>query len=217
MTNQTTRKVRVASLTLTETISLTHQNATIIADEIISPKSGTLSTRTSNTVGTLTLTNGHGITSNTTDLMLSWLDEDTGRRQVIQVTVGTVSGTSVPITKTRGPVSLPPAATPVTLAPGHTYSTANLVFKQLFITCSCDMLFECLNDDDEAISSNLVKGNRIFRWDSLDGSEASALIDQPITANDFVHTIPNVRVYNLDTYNAVIPNFKFIVCGEAQT
>ncbi len=68
---------------------------------------GTLSTRTSDTVGTLTLAADHGIeTADTIDIYWS------GGAQY-DVTVGTVSGTSVPITGGTGP-ALPAQATAVT-------------------------------------------------------------------------------------------------------
>jgi hypothetical protein len=216
MQNQTTRRIRVAGITLSESITHTHSNARVIADTVAVPKTGTLSTRTNNTTGTLTLSSGHGIASNTADLMMSWIDPTTLRRKVIQVSAGTVAGVSVPITKTRGPLEMPPQNTAVTIARGVTYSTANIAMQQLFITCSCDMLFESLNSENEAISSNLVRGNRIFRWSSNDGSEVTAIADQPTTANDFVNDIPYIRVYNLDTYVAVAPNFTIVVCGVSE-
>lgn len=70
-------------------------------------KSGTLSTRTDNDTGTLTLASGHGITTGAT-IDLYW---DGGRRY--NVTVGTVSGTSVPIDLGAGD-NLPAQGTAVT-------------------------------------------------------------------------------------------------------
>lgn len=72
-------------------------------------KAGTLTTRSSDTAGTLTLGVSHGVaTSDVVDLY--W---DGGRRY--GVTVGTVSGTSVPISGGSGDV-LPAADTAVTCA-----------------------------------------------------------------------------------------------------
>lgn len=74
-------------------------------------KAGTLSTRTDNTSGTLTLTAGHGIaTGNTIDLY--WTENGiAGKRR--NVTVGTVAGTSVPISGGAGD-NLPSQTTAVT-------------------------------------------------------------------------------------------------------
>jgi hypothetical protein len=72
-------------------------------------KAGTLTTRTDNAAGTLTLGTGHGVaTGNTIDLY--W---DGGRRY--NVTVGTVSGNSVPISGGAGD-NLPSLSTAITAA-----------------------------------------------------------------------------------------------------
>jgi hypothetical protein len=76
--------------------------------EVVCPasKAGTLSTRTGDTEGTLTLGSGHGITTGQV-IDLYWTGGS--RRNVI---VGTVSGTSVPITAGSGD-NLPLQATAV--------------------------------------------------------------------------------------------------------
>lgn len=69
---------------------------------------GTLTTRTDNDTGTLTLSSGHGVmTGNTVDVF--WNDHANSR---LGMTVGTVSGTSVPIDGGTGD-NLPAAATAV--------------------------------------------------------------------------------------------------------
>lgn len=70
-------------------------------------KSGSLTTRTNNSDGTLTMSTGHGITTGAR-LDLYWA---TGSRRGI--TVGTVSGNSVPISSGTGD-NLPTAATAIT-------------------------------------------------------------------------------------------------------
>ncbi|MBK9128182.1 MAG: hypothetical protein IPM13_10320 [Phycisphaerales bacterium] len=72
-------------------------------------KRGTLTTRTSDTAGTLTMESGHGIATGNT-IHVYW---DGGKR--IGVTVGTVSGTSVPISGGSGD-NLPDASTPMYVA-----------------------------------------------------------------------------------------------------
>jgi hypothetical protein len=82
--------------------------ATVTPDTTVGPaKTGTLTTRTSDTVGTLTMTAGHGIaTGNRIDLFWSG-----GHRR--GVVVGTVATNSVPITGGSGDV-LPAATTAIT-------------------------------------------------------------------------------------------------------
>jgi hypothetical protein len=69
---------------------------------------GTLSTRTDDDTGTLTMSGGHGIETGDT-IVLQW---DGGARYSVEV--GTVAGNSVPIDNGRGDV-LPDAMTPVTV------------------------------------------------------------------------------------------------------
>jgi len=70
-------------------------------------KSGTLTTRTDNTTGTLTMAPGHGFsTGNTISLFFA------GGSQT-NVTLGTVSGNSVPFSGGSG-TNLPAATTPIT-------------------------------------------------------------------------------------------------------
>lgn len=77
-------------------------------DAIAAAKTGTLTTRTSDTAGTLTMSGGHGITDG--DIIdIYW---STG--QAVHCTVGTVSGNSVPFTLANGDV-LPLANTAVTV------------------------------------------------------------------------------------------------------
>lgn len=76
---------------------------------VAAAQSGTLSTRTNNTDGTLTLGTGHGITTGA-KIDLYWA---TGRRY--NVTVGTVATNSVPISSGSGD-NLPLATTAVTAA-----------------------------------------------------------------------------------------------------
>lgn len=74
-------------------------------------KTGTLTTRTDNVSGTLTMTAGHGITTGQT-LFVFWTDAD-GFVQHQRVTVGTVATNSVPIASGVG-TNLPIATTAIT-------------------------------------------------------------------------------------------------------
>jgi hypothetical protein len=89
-----------AQVTLTDNLSV------VVQESVLAAQPGVLTTHTDSTHGTLTMTNsGHGIiTGQRIDLY--WA---TG--QTFNVTVGTVSGTSVPITLSTG--TLPIATTPI--------------------------------------------------------------------------------------------------------
>jgi len=92
-----------------QTMPVTRTNSGTIAleDTLNTAKAGTLSTRTDNNTGTLTLGSGHGITDGQIiDVFWSGGVQRT-------VTVGTVSGTSVPIDGGIGD-NLPTATTAIT-------------------------------------------------------------------------------------------------------
>jgi hypothetical protein len=89
----------------------------ILKDPVLNAaKTGVLTTRTSNSVGTLTMDPGHGIvTADRLDLF--WADPllADGVGQRYGCVVGTVAGNSVPLTGGAGD-NLPLAATPITAA-----------------------------------------------------------------------------------------------------
>jgi len=88
-------------------IQRTNSGTIALEDTLNTAKAGTLSTRTDNNTGTLTLESGHGITDGQIiDVYWSGGVQRT-------VTVGTVSGTSVPIDGGIGD-NLPTAATEIT-------------------------------------------------------------------------------------------------------
>ena len=88
-------------------ITRTNSGAIGLEETVAATKTGTLSTRTDNTTGTLTMTGGHGLTTgNTIDLY--WVG---GVRY--GVTVGTVATNSVPISAGAGD-NLPTATTAIT-------------------------------------------------------------------------------------------------------
>ncbi len=93
-----------------QTLPVTRTNSGAIAleDTLNTAKAGTLTTRTDNNTGTITLGSGHGITTGQiVDVFWSGGVQRT-------VTVGTVSGTSVPIDGGIGD-NLPTATTAVTV------------------------------------------------------------------------------------------------------
>lgn len=91
----------------TQPIARTNSGAIALEDTLNTAKAGTLSTRTDNNTGTLTLGSGHGITDGQIiDIYWSGGVQRT-------VTVGTVSGTSVPIDGGIGD-NLPIATTAIT-------------------------------------------------------------------------------------------------------
>ena len=95
-------------VTIQRTIQRSVEGASAREISLPAAKAGTLSTRTSTSVGTLTLSPGHGITTGMT-VDLYWTG---GNRYT--VTVGTVSGDSVPFSLGAG-FDLPVQGTAVTI------------------------------------------------------------------------------------------------------
>lgn len=92
---------------LNYTTTATGNNSVDSNPSVPAAKSGTLTTRTDNTTGTLTMAPGHGFnTGNTISLFFA------GGSQT-NVTLGTVSGNSVPFSGGTG-TALPPATTAIT-------------------------------------------------------------------------------------------------------
>lgn len=89
-------------------ISVTDNLVIVVQESVPAAQPASLTTRTDNTHGTLTMTNsGHGIITG------QRIDIQWAAGQTYNVTVGTVSGTSVPITLSTG--TLPAAATAITV------------------------------------------------------------------------------------------------------
>lgn len=96
-----------ANQTVLQNTTITSRNLIQFSDELDAAKTGTLTTRTTATAGTLTMTTGHGITT-AAKIDLYW---DGGSRR--SVVVGSVSVNSVPISGGSGD-ALPAASTAIT-------------------------------------------------------------------------------------------------------
>jgi len=119
-----------------------------IAQETVleAAKAGTLSTRTNDTDGTLTLGAGHGITDSEV-ICIFWTDDDGVLQCAYGATVGTVAGTSVPFTGAAGTV---------------------LPAQDSEITCQVETPLDCDFDGDlvEMICANAVRNGMIRFLDS---------------------------------------------------
>lgn len=103
-----TRTASVLGRSFTQDLSVSADNGVVVEPSLAAAKDGALTTRTDDDTGTLTMDSaGHGIASNTV-VDLYWSG---GKR--VNMTVGTVSGTSVPIDAGTGDV-LPAVNTDIT-------------------------------------------------------------------------------------------------------
>lgn len=96
--------VSAGGITIQGAVTRTEEGA-VPSQEIslAAAKAGTLSTRTSDTAGTLTLGAGHGIVDSD-DIDIGWVDANGDFQCCYNATVGVVAGTSVPFTGASGTV-----------------------------------------------------------------------------------------------------------------
>lgn len=108
------KKVTIHGSPHTERLTVTADNQGTISPTLAAAKTGTLSTRTDNDTGTITGQASHGVTTGAR-LDIYWFNADgsvAGSRR--GVTVGTVSGNSIPIDSGAGD-NLPIATTALTI------------------------------------------------------------------------------------------------------
>lgn len=160
------------------------------------PASGTLTTRTSNTAGTLTLQTGHGIIT-AARMDLYWIDAMTGLTAVrYGCTVGTVSGNSVPFTVGAG-TNLPAANFAVTavVPTQETFPAVYSALVGLFVTCvkPCQAIF--LDGSNAVVAAILTQGSALrdgYVWESTNG------VTNPFGTS----TVATVWMSHSDTANA---------------
>lgn len=148
-------------------------------------KAGTLTTRTDNETGSLTLGSGHGITTGQI-IDLFWSG---GARYGI--TVGTVSGTTVPIGADNAGSgdNLPTAATAIVASP-RTLISADVDGDNL-VALACQMLFASRSETAQShasfqdASSDIIapidlEANSVRFYD-VEGGDANPFTGDPIT------------------------------------
>lgn len=150
-------------------------------------KAGTLSTRTDNETGTLTLGSGHGITTGAT-IDLFW---DGGARYTI--TVGTVSGTSVPIGADNAGTgdNLPTQATAIVASTRTSFAVpitcdeVDLIAVELAYDATADFNkgFARFDrpDDPGTFTDVLLTGNVPRVWDKVAGNGGDWINDPVAT------------------------------------
>lgn len=110
-----TKNLQAGGKTVAERQTIAAGQGILRVESVPAAKAGTLSTRTDNTTGTLTLGASHGVTTGAR-IDLYWTG---GKRR--GVTVGTVSGTSVPISGGTGD-NLPSQASTIQAAVAQEYA-----------------------------------------------------------------------------------------------
>jgi len=127
-------------------------------------QAGTLSTRTSDTAGTLTLETGHGVTTGSR-IDLYW---DGGT--AYGITVGTVSGNSVPFTGASGDVL--PSATTVIIAGKCNEAVFNVVgdnMEALLLSTSTSSGYAVIADGSGNLHASYITPSTPYMWYSASG------------------------------------------------
>jgi hypothetical protein len=186
------------TITRSESAGIPPQEKSLAA--LSSNRTGTLSTRTSDTAGTLTLQTSHGITDGDT-IDIFWTDADGVLRCAYGATVGTVSGNDVPFTGATAGTVLPAqdyevsAAIPTALDVDFDGDNDALLAAQLYYSGAASpvgghVLFE--DSGDAALFEFCFQGAEPFLWFTENG------FTNPITGNP----VDQVHVSNADTANA---------------
>lgn len=151
--------INISSNTTLEDSGLINESVILAAGD-----EGTLSTRTNDTEGTLTLSTGHGISTGQ-KINLYWAG---GRRY--NVTVGTVSVNSVPISLGAGD-NLPTQTTAVTASLATTVNLDVIGDDVSIIAVHSEQAGDVtfFNSSDEVIANISLSANYAFIWNENNG------------------------------------------------
>lgn len=161
-----------------------NQNRSVPADGevgkdpiLAAAKTGALTTRTSSSVGTLTMDTGHSIaTGNRLDLY--WVKTDGSRGYRYGITVGTVATNSVPITGGSGD-DLPDDETTITaMVPRlETFPVLTAAMQLLCVGCEVPMIAIFIDGSAAVVLAVTVDGtNDSYIWD-VNGEIANPFAD----------------------------------------
>ncbi len=152
-------------------------------EKALSPaKFGTLSTRTSDTAGTLTLSAGHGITTGQT-IDIFWTDANGVLKCAYGATVGTVAGNEVPFTGAAGEV-LPAQDTAITTqVPTELDCDFDgdkaVLLAAMMKTCGGHVCF--VDSADAVLKAQTLEANEPFVW-WKNGPFAAPVTGNPVDA-----------------------------------
>jgi hypothetical protein len=164
-----TRSASVIGKTIRKIVSAEDTGYVVQDPTLAAAKTGTLTTRTDNNTGTLTMAPGHGITTGQR-LDVYWTDPTTGLAMCqYGVTAGTVATNSVPIDLGVGD-NLPLVNTAVTVMVPTNYpftvTAANL--SSLLVGCASRAMVVFMSSVPAVVKACLVDQDRGYLWDDSD-------------------------------------------------
>lgn len=171
MAARLTSNMSIAGKSFPRSVNLTGE-ATIAREVTLGvAKTGSLTTRTDNTTGTLTMAGGHGITT-AAKIDLYWTNADLTRGSRRGVVVGTVSTNSVPISGGSGD-NLPLANVAVTaqVVDSETFALVgdNTVAYGVYMEGPGTVVFLDGSNAELDYHRSTADGAWSFTWDNLNG------------------------------------------------
>lgn len=197
--------IQAGGLTISKTITRDAGAAIPVEETLAAAKAGTLTTRTSGTAGSATLGSGHGITTGQV-VDVYWDAGDTyaaGCR--FGVVVGTVSGTTVPLTDSGAGDEYPADLEGEAITVGPQVNLNVAVDGDDVIMMAMGANKRCHADPQTSVPASIiadginVPANETWEW------VKDAGVDNPLTGEDLDH----VAVSNGDS--AASATFKLVV------
>lgn len=188
MSNPSGSVVKTVSVDGTEFMTVSTPTASgkiVRGATLAAAKTGTLTTRTDDNTGTLTMSGGHGISTGN-KIHLYWTNAD-GSRGFAYTVAGTVSVNSVPIDTGAGDV-LPPATTAITAMVPTNYDFPVEFANLVLLAFRCDqpayaVVRQSGGTVEEAIEVTGEAGS--YSWGSADGTTNPLAAD--VTQVDISH------------------------------
>jgi hypothetical protein len=151
-----------------ETASFTGDKAVILEKSIPAAEGGALTTRTSDTAGTITMDSGSHTITTGDRVDLYW-----SGGECRNATVGTVSGTSVPITAVENGDVLPSQSSDITVAPvvEEAFDFAGDNLKSLLCYAPKRSTFVLTGSDDAEDYARVLAEGRAFHWGDGNGDD----------------------------------------------
>lgn len=166
---QVNQTVTINGVAATAIRTITGEGGVVANPSPVVGKTGTLTTRTSDTAGTLTMASGHGITTGSA-IGLYWTNTDGTLGKAYIMTVGTVSGLTVPFTGAAGD-ALPSQDTAIVAGPFND-AVFNLVGNNMLglLLCSASSSgYIIVADGSGNLLVAYVTPTNPYVWDSGSG------------------------------------------------
>ena len=167
-----TRTITGGGINLQDTESVTGEARRSANPTVAGAKTGTLSTRTSDTAGTLTLETGHGITDGQR-IDIYWGTVGSGS-YVTSATVGTVAGLAVPFTTAVGVLPIATTAVRACVANEASLPIVGDNMQAIAAGCGTTPALFVVADGSGDLATFYTTGSGAYGWKTGDGTNPIA-------------------------------------------